>query len=210
MLPSQSTSTLLTPLFVILFAFGVGCAAPAVSSGAALNDPSDSDGIEDETGLFDSDSNAVDLVSYEKWSVLDGSLDPHPEHRTTDHNCDPNGVLAEDEVLEINTNDCGYAIVGQPIQHDVQIGDEVELLLYHSALSSIDQPAEGHFSLWIGDNLFWERTVSIPAASEIYAVPLVVDWAAPAGELARIHLHNHGGNSWRVAYIRRIQATETP
>ena len=210
MLPSQLTGIPLTSLFVILFAFGVGCHAPEASRGPATNLEPQSDITVGETGLFDPDPTAIDLVSYEKWLVLDDSQDPHPDHRKADHNCDPDGVLAEDEVLEINTDDCSYAIVGQPILHDVQAGDEVELLLYHSALSSIDQPAEGHFSLWIGDNLFWEQTVSIPASSEIYAVPLVVVWAASTGDLARIHLHNHGGNSWRVAHIRRMRHAESP
>ena len=36
-------------------------------------------------------------------------------------------------------------------------------------------------------------------------MPIQVDWSLEAGTEARIHLHNHGGNSWRVAYIKRFR-----
>ena len=76
--------------------------------------------------------------------------------------------------------------------------------MYHSALASVEDPAEGHFSLWLGETNSG-RTVAIPAAAEIYLVPIQVDWSLEAGSEARIHLHNHGGNSWRVAYIKRFR-----
>ena len=59
--------------------------------------------------------------------------------------------------------------------------------------------------MWIGDRVFWERTFAIPLASEVYPVPITVDWAAPEGTPVRIHLHNHGGNSWRVGYLKRLR-----
>ena len=77
--------------------------------------------------------------------------------------------------------------------------------MYHSALASVDSPAEGHFSLWLGDTEFWGRTIPIPAAAEIYLVPIQVDWSLETGTEARIHVHNHGANSWRVAYIKRYR-----
>ena len=77
-------------------------------------------------------------------------------HRLASHTCDPDGILPEDGVLEVNTNDCGYAFLGQPILADVQPGDWVELLMYHSALASVEDPAEGHFSLWLGETRMGE------------------------------------------------------
>ena len=150
-------------------------------------------------------SGVVDLIAHDGWSQLASVQDPFPSHVTPSHSCDPDGILPEDGVLEVNTNDCGYAVLGQPISADVQPGDWVELLMYHSALASIDSPAEGHFSLWLGDLEFWGRTVAIPAAAEIYLVPIQVDRVFEAGTQARLHLHNHGGNSWRLAYLKRFR-----
>ncbi|MGB0639571.1 MAG: hypothetical protein ACPGTU_09570 [Myxococcota bacterium] len=147
----------------------------------------------------------VDLVFFDQWVMLPESDDPYPDHRGDYDDCDPGGILPEDGVLEINTNDCGYAIVGQPLASDIVAGDWVELLMYHSALAAIDEPAEAHFSLWIGENLYWERTFAIPLAAEVYPVPITVDWSAEAGTPVRLHLHNHGGNSWRVGYLKRIR-----
>lgn len=147
----------------------------------------------------------VDLVFFDQWVILPESDDPYPDHRGDYDDCDPGGILPEDGVLEINTNDCGYAVVGQPLSADVVEGDWVELLMYHSALAAIEEPAEAHFSLWVGEHLYWERTFVIPSAAEVYPVPITIDWAAPAGTPVRLHLHNHGGNSWRVGHLKRVR-----
>jgi len=153
----------------------------------------------------DEESVVNELVSFDAWTILDAASDPYPSHRNANHECDESGILAEEDVLEINTNDCDYAVVGQPILGDIRSGDLLELLMYHSALSAVEQPAEAHFSFHIGENVFWERTIDIPWASEVYVVPIEVDWSAEAGTQARVHLHNHGGNSWRVAYLKRTR-----
>jgi len=158
-----------------------------------------------DSGFVDDVLGGVDLVAHDGWVQLPADSDPFPEHLNDSHVCDPDGILPEDGVLEVNTNDCGYAVLGQPIAADIKAGDWVELLMYHSALASVEAPAEGHFSLWIGDSEFWGRTIDIPAAAEIYLVPIQVDWSLDAGSEARIHLHNHGGNSWRVAYLKRYR-----
>lgn len=159
----------------------------------------------EDSGDSTEHGSVVDLVAHDGWKQRPAEDDPFPSHRLVSHDCDPDGILPEDGVLEVNTNDCGYAVLGQPILADVQPGDWVELLMYHSALASVESPAEGHFSLWLGETEFWGRTVAIPAAAEIYLVPIQVDWSLEAGSEARVHLHNHGGNSWRVAYIKRFR-----
>jgi len=151
------------------------------------------------------DMEVVDLTQFDQWEILGEEFDPYPDHRTPEYTCDSSGILPEDLVLEINTNDCGYAIVGQPLQADIQPGDLIELLMYHSALSSTDEAAEGHFSLMVGERVFWEKTIPIPWNAEVYLVPIITDWSAEAGTMVRIHLHNHGGNSWRVGYLKRVR-----
>ena len=152
----------------------------------------------------DTGADAVSLVNFDQWTLLDADRDPTPEHRSPDSSCAPRGVIPEDGVIEVNTNDCGYALLGQPITHPIAAGDTVELLMYHSALSALEEPTEGHFSLWIGDALLWELNVSIPAAAEIYFVPVTVDFDVDPATEVRVHLHNHGGNSWRIGHLKRL------
>jgi hypothetical protein len=183
---------------VVFIWMGSGCVQPEkVSTGPTFS----ADSGHTEPG----DTVVSNLVSFDAWSALGPDSDPYPSHRTATHNCEESGLLAEEDVLEINTNDCDYAVIGQPIWADIEAGDLVELLMYHSALSSVDEPAEAHFSFHIGDRLFWERTIDIPWASEVYLIPIEVDWSAEAGTQVRVHLHNHGGNSWRVAYLKRTR-----
>ncbi len=188
------------PAFIFTVAFLYACSAPDPKT--AARDTSSNLFTDIDSGESEE---VVDLVFFDQWTILPEVDDPYPDHRGDYGDCDSSGVLPEDGVLEINTNDCGYAVVGQPLATDIAAGDWVELLMYHSALAAIDEPAEAHFSLWVGDNLYWERNFDIPLAAEVYPVPIIVDWSAPAGTLVRIHLHNHGGNSWGVGYLKRVR-----
>jgi hypothetical protein len=184
--------------FVLLVTvFTLGCTDP----GGPVDKGHDTD-----TGgnAADTGGDALTLVAFDGWTLLDPERDPTPAHRDPESSCDPRGVIPEEGVLEVNTNDCGYAVLGQPTLHPIAAGDTLELLMYHSALAAIDEPAEGHFSLWIGDALFWEVNVAIPAAAEIYLVPVTVDFDAVPATDVRVHLHNHGGNSWRIGHLKRL------
>ena len=46
--------------------------------------------------------------------------------------------------------------------------------------------------------------ISIPAAAEIYFVPVTVDFDVDPATEVRVHLHNHGGNSWRIGHLKRL------
>jgi hypothetical protein len=199
MLADQSIKPLLHAIACTLAAFWTGC-----SDGTTKTDGTSDSGEAPPSGSI------VDLVRFDQWEQLDASDDPYPSHRNDDHACDDKGILAEENTLEINTGDCGYALVGQPLRADLEAGDWVELMMYHSALASTDPLAEGHFSLWIGEHLYWERTMAIPSAAEVYWVPTAIDWDAEAETMVRLHLHNHGANSWRVAYLRRLRGDAVP
>jgi hypothetical protein len=184
-------------LLLLVTVFALGC--------TGANGPNDKANDTDQWGNNpDTGRIPLSLIEFDRWTLLDPERDPSPEHRSPESSCDPGGAIPEEGVFEVNTNDCGYAVLGQPTMHSIAAGDSLELLMYHSALSAIDEPAEGHFSLWIGDTLFWELNVDIPAAAEIYFVPVTVDFDADEGTEVRVHLHNHGGNSWRIAHLKRL------
>ena len=123
MLLSQFVATQIPAWALIAFVCGVSCTPSPISTGNQISDNENTTQNQGETGLSDTIYDTLDIVSFDKWTILDDQLDPYPDHKMFDHNCDPKGVLAEDEVLEINTNDCSYAIVGQPLAHDVLEGD---------------------------------------------------------------------------------------
>ena len=152
----------------------------------------------------------MDLVLASDWAVLESSDDPYPSHGEPDEDCNTKGVNHEDGVVEVNTNDCSYALLGQDLRAEVLAGDWLDLMMYHSALAAVDTPAEGHFSPWVGDQQYWEANIPIPAAAEIYSVVMPVEWSALAGDPVRVHLHNHGGNSWRIAHLRRLRGEAIP
>ena len=106
MLADQSIKPLLHAIAFTLAAFWTGC----------------SDGTTKTAGTSDSgeappSGSIVDLVRFDQWEQLNASDDPYPSHRNDDHACDDKGILAEENTLEINTGDCGYALVGQPLRH---------------------------------------------------------------------------------------------
>lgn len=189
--PYKRTFALLVTVFTL------GCTATSDNQDKASDTAPGGESA--DTGVV-----AVPLVDFDQWTLLGPDRDPTPEHRSPDSSCAPRGVIPEDGVLEVNTNDCGYALLGQPIIHPIAAGDTVELLMYHSALSALEEPTEGHFSLWLGDALLWDLNVSIPAAAEIYFIPVTIDFDVARSTEVRIHLHNHGGNSWRIGHLKRL------
>ena len=50
----------------------------------------------------------------------------------------------------------------------------------------------------------WDVTVPIPAAAQLYDVTVPMDRDVPAGAEVVVHVHNHGGNTWRVAHARAV------
>ena len=145
-------------------------------------------------------SESWDLVAPESW-VIDQSADSFPEHLTAKHTCDPNGMVVEDGVLEIYTGDCGYLVARQPSLEKIDVGDVVEVLVYHSRLTA-KEPAEAHAALSIDGELVWEETVSIPSISLVYATEVLATFEADAGADVVLHVHNHGSNVWSVGHLR--------
>jgi len=136
------------------------------------------------------------------WEILEAAQDPWPEHReASGRSCD-DGFLLEDELLEIETNDCGYVSAQQGSLAALEPGDAVDLLTWHSALASAEQDVSAHYAFTLDGEILWEIDVPIPAASTVYEEQLIVDRALPEGTPIVLHLHNHGANSWRLGHLR--------
>ncbi len=139
------------------------------------------------------------LIALENWRQLDSVHDPMPHAIGSDANarCKFGGIAIEADVREINTGRCPYALVGFPLQRELQAGATVRTLLSHGKLASTE-PASGHVVLALAGQLLMDRSVVIPAAEHIYDDTLTVPADVSADELLVLHLHNHGANAWRL------------
>ena len=145
----------------------------------------------------------VDLVVPTDWKALPQADDPYPSHRPDIVDCDPAGWHEEAGVLEVETNVCPYANLLQPTRAAIQTGDTLSLLTYHSALSAVDEPAEAHLAVLVDGDPIFDRIIPIPSASEIYDHEFTAQRDIPAGSPVVLHVHNHGGNAWKLAHLKR-------
>jgi hypothetical protein len=140
----------------------------------------------------------VGLVDAAAWSLdEDIANDPIPGHRPPLVDCNPNGVLFEDGLLELDTRFCNYFIVSQPSGARVRAGERLTLDWSHTDLDAA-APAEAHFALALDGELQWETIVQVPKDASAYRPSWVVTRDYPAGSRVTLHLHNHGFNNYKV------------
>ena len=144
------------------------------------------------------------LIDHGAWSVLDADEDPYSEHRPADDSCPESAVTLEGTTLEVDTGLCLYATFEQPALIDADAGTPMESLIWHSTLASVD-PAEAHILLEVNGEAVRDEVIAIPAQAEV----LGDDWSPSsdiaAGDPVRLHLHNHGANTWNIGYLRRVE-----
>lgn len=143
----------------------------------------------------------ADLIDENAWSHVPDDADPFVDLGPDERTCDPSGILVEDGLLEIDTLRCPWATVRQPLALDLEPGDVLSALVFHGPLVS-DPPAEGRVLLQLGDRRIVDVTVPIPAATALYEPELVLDEPIARDTPIYFHVHNHGGNDWRMSHLR--------
>ena len=145
------------------------------------------------------------LVDAGSWTILERDDDPFEAHRAEAKRLCNQGGFGEDlGVLDIDTEVCGYVSAVQQTLSDALPGDQLNLLAWHQALASTDANAQGHMALLVDGEPLWDLVVDIPASAEVYDVFFPVAEPIPAGTEVIVHVHNHGGNTWRVAHLKAI------
>lgn len=137
------------------------------------------------------------------WTEVSAEDDPFAGRRPDEVSCGPLGWYLEVNVLEVNTEDCNYLAISQPMLSDIRAGEWVSMLYWHAALF-YEAPAVG----WVGVALdgvpVAEFEVGIPAKPASYEP----NWEAlddvPEGAPLSLHLTNHGSNTWNVARVERL------
>ena len=144
----------------------------------------------------------ADLVTASGW-VESVRPDPLASHREHDLACLPEGVRVEGGTLEVETGPCPYADLDHPLAAPVREGDRIEVLGWHGALAA-EEPAEAHIALLLGRVILWERTLPIPSEADVWADEVIAPTSGEEGDPLRLHLHNHGPNSWNLRHVRRL------
>lgn len=146
------------------------------------------------------------LVKPEAWVWTEASEDPSGD-RPASVSCDEDAWYPEaiglDESLAVDTLDCDYLAVHQPLLADVLEGDGLFVRLWHYELSA-PEPTSAHWALHVGDALLYEETLDIPAESGMSAPEWTAERDYAAGEAVYFHLHNHGANSYNLIELSVI------
>ena len=58
------------------------------------------------------------------------------------------------------------------------------------------EPATAHVAVLFGDEVQWELEIPIPSYAYVYTETFQATRALAPGEPIRLHLHNHGQNTW--------------
>jgi hypothetical protein len=147
----------------------------------------------------------VSLLDPEAFAYADLAHDPLASHQPEEIRCGLSGFYPERGELELDTGGCNYLYVEQPAPHAVPAGSEVHLLLRHFDLAA-PELAEAHVALLFGDTVQWEKLIEIPGGANAYEVSWQSSEALEAGSPIRLHLHNHGQNTWTLGALGALVA----
>ena len=154
------------------------------------------------------DTEVGSLVNHTLWEYIPLEDDPYSALATEESSCPEGGYKVEgegsDQILEIDTGICNFVTLEQPLPRSLKAGDTLEWSLWHLTLVYLE-PAEAYVAMTIGDELLWERTMPIPSPAAAYSQEITAPMAFDAGEPIRIHLHNHGNNSWRFHKLAVVE-----
>ncbi len=140
------------------------------------------------------------LVVPEGWRTSDPEHDPFASHRPEEVACPDVGWGVEGTSVEVSTGDCNYFSVEQPLLQDVPKGTHIHVNLWHQVLHA-EAPATGHAALAVGEDVLWEREVSIPGPGSVHGDVVRAPRDLRAGERVVFHLHNHGANTWNLGDV---------
>lgn len=162
-------------------------------------------GGDDNPAASDSTSTEV-IAPFTHLQVVEPGDDPLRAHRPETVDCNPltgwyiESVSADSNVLEANTGVCNYLALQEPAATSAAPGDVLFTELSYFDLTA-PSPSEAHVALSVDDLVIWETTIPIPSDADVRELEIPLTVPVAEGELIRIHLHNHGQNSWNLSPI---------
>jgi hypothetical protein len=178
-------------------------AAALLMAAASMTGCRGAEGLDEEASIkFPPLEEPVLVAEAAAWGPAPASVDPQPEHRPEDAVCEV-GFALEYGTFEIDTGLCTYGLFEQPSMHDVPEGTEVRIIVVHDQLYA-PEPSSAHILMSIGGSIAFEARVDVPGPYGLLEEIWVADRDIPEGTPLRLHLHNHGVNSWRILDIRTL------
>lgn len=149
------------------------------------------------------------LVEPTRWVEADADADPFADRPDT-IDCSPLSWSVENLAapsLEIDSTDCDYLALTQPMVEDVRVGEEVEVRLWHNDLIA-PEAAVTHVAVAFDGVTQWEVRLDIPVG-QVREAALIVDTFEATEEIpvdteVIFHLHNHGQNSYNLVHVKRL------
>lgn len=156
---------------------------------------------EQECGDPDGPVLEISLVA-PAWSATAASEDPFVARTGRESNrCPVWQPVVEGSLLEFSTRACDAMTVETPLAQDLPACTALRLDTTHAILTA-DAPSMGHIGLALGPEVLVHREVPIPGPAAAYADIVVLPNAVSAGTPLRLHVSNHGPNSWRFVALR--------
>jgi hypothetical protein len=151
----------------------------------------------------------VDLIDHGHWREYSAAEDPLLDHQPANLDCGAAGWYVEPAppVLEVDTSYCNYALLEHPSLAQVERGDTIRLELRHYDLRAAEL-AQAHIAILFRDQLEWETFVPIPSDATVQTFQWSADHPLAIGEPIRVHLHNHGQNTWVLASLQAETAIQ--
>lgn len=147
----------------------------------------------------------IALVEAQAWDTQPKNRDAFFTHRPDeDIECKlDRGWFIEDGAVEVRTEFCNYASLGQQVLLDLEADTELKLNFSHSVLD-FNAPSSAHVAISIGAVPIWEKTIAIPGQSNIYTETILLPSAIARGDLIELHIHNHGSNAWTLHSLEAV------
>lgn len=145
----------------------------------------------------------VPLLEPEAFRYADLAGDPLASHQPAEIRCGLTGFYPERGELELDTGGCNYLYLEQPAPRAVPAGSALQLVLRHFDLAA-PEPAQAHVAILFGDSVQWETTIDVPGAANAYEVTWHSSEALEPLSPIRVHLHNHGQNTWILSSLSAL------
>ncbi|HEX5658454.1 MAG TPA: hypothetical protein VFX59_14730 [Polyangiales bacterium] len=148
----------------------------------------------------------VSLIEMENWRRYDAAIDPLKAHQPAEIECLESATYLEYDAFEIDTTRCNYVLAYTPALRAVPAGTELHINILHYDLLAAE-PANAHLALLFGDRIQWEQTIPIPSPGNAVETSFVTSVPLAFQDPIRLHLHNHGGNTYLFV---ALEAPELP
>lgn len=150
------------------------------------------------------------LVTADLWAPVASDRDPFSDWAEGAIDCNPLvGFFPELGALEIDTGQCNFVTVEQPLPLALAARSELEVELVHFDLVAA-APATARAAIAFASSndvsgaeltSSWEKPVPIPAPANRIVERFSNDEELSVGDRILFHLQNHGQNTWMLVRV---------